>query len=203
MELLCSANSLAIAFLSGYAAWRARQYSWCSPPRIGVAITSVCSGEAMTVGHDVVACGRRISNARSQAGVWPTAVIVGYPFAKDPSEMSLVDRDQPIQTLPTHCADQSLAERVGLRHPHWGLEHMPPHRRDRPVDRGCVDAVPIVEDEPMGRLGGDDRAKLLDRPLRRGMLRHVPVEDPPRAVPMFARWWPVTGRPSIRSLNER
>ena len=50
-----------------------------------------------------------------------------------------------------------------------------------PVDRGRIDAVPIVEDEPVGRLGGDDRAELLDRPLRRGMLRDVPVEDPTRA----------------------
>ena len=28
----------------GHAARRARRYSWCRPPRIGVAITSVCSG---------------------------------------------------------------------------------------------------------------------------------------------------------------
>ena len=28
----------------GHAARRARRYSWCSPPRIGVAITSVCRG---------------------------------------------------------------------------------------------------------------------------------------------------------------
>jgi hypothetical protein len=57
------------------------------------------SGEAMTGGHDVVAFGRRIWNARFQAGVWATPVIVGHPFAKDPSEMFLVERDQPIQTL--------------------------------------------------------------------------------------------------------
>ena len=95
--------------------------------------------------------------------------------------MRLVDRDQPIKTLPTEGADQSLAKRIGLRCPHWGLEHMPPHGRDRPVDCGGINAVPIVEDEPVGRLGADDRAKLLDRPLRRRMLRHVPVEDLTRA----------------------
>ena len=58
---------------------------------------------------------------------------------------------------------------------------MPPHRRDRPIDRCRINAVPIVGDEAVGRLGGDDRAKLLDRPLRRGMLRYIPVEDPTRA----------------------
>ena len=57
---------------------------------------------------------------------------------------------------------------------------MPPHRRDRPVDRCRKNAVPIVEDEAVGRLGGDDHAKLLNRPFCGGMLRDVPVEDPPR-----------------------
>ena len=37
---------------------------------------------------------------------------------------------------------------------------------------------PIVEDEPMGRFGGDDRPELLNCPRRRGMLRDVPVKDP-------------------------
>jgi hypothetical protein len=59
---------------------------------------------------------------------------------------------------------------------------MPPHRRDRPVDRCGKNAIPIVKDEPMGCLRGDDRPKLLDRPRRRGMpvtfqwrIRRVPT----------------------------
>jgi hypothetical protein len=55
-------------------------------------------------------------------------------------------------------------------------------RLDGPVDRGGIDAVAIVEDEPMGRLESDDLAKLLDRPLRRGMLRHVPVGESQQGV---------------------
>src|SRR5580704_18800369 len=70
---------------------------------------------------------------------------------------------------------------LGLWRPHWSLQHVPAHRRDRPVDSGRKDAVPIVEDEPVGCLRGDDLAKLLDRPLRRGMLGDIPVEDPTRA----------------------
>ena len=48
------------------------------------------SGEAVTGGHDVVVVGRRIGNARSQAGVWATPIIAGHPFGKDPSEMVFV-----------------------------------------------------------------------------------------------------------------
>jgi hypothetical protein len=112
--------------------------------------------------------------------MWAATVIVRHPFAKYPSEMSLVDGDQPVQTLPTHRADQSFAKRVGLRRPRRGLEHMPPLRRDRPVDRCGKDAIPIVEDEPVGRLRGHDRPKLLNRPRSRGILGDVPMEDPTR-----------------------
>ena len=58
---------------------------------------------------------------------------------------------------------------------------MPPHRRDRPVDTCRKDAIPVVEDEPVGRLRSHDRAKLLDRPLGSRMLGDIPVEDPTRA----------------------
>ena len=39
----------------------------------------------------------------------------------------------------------------------------------------------LVQDELVRRLGGDERPKLLDCPLRRGMFRHIPMEDPTRA----------------------
>jgi hypothetical protein len=95
--------------------------------------------------------------------------------------MAVVNGDQLVQTLPTHRADQSFAKRVGLWRPHWDLQYVPAHRRDRPVDSGREDAVPIVEDEPVGCLPSDDRAKLLDRPLGCEMLGGIPVEDPTRA----------------------
>jgi hypothetical protein len=58
----------------------------------------------------------------------PTPVVMGHPFAKDPAEMSLVERDQPVQALPTHCAAQSLTKGVRLPRPHVCLEH------SRPID---------------------------------------------------------------------
>jgi len=58
-------------------------------------------GDAMTGGHELVPFGQGLGDPGSQAGMWTTPVMVGYPFAKDRSEMCLVDRDQPIETLPT------------------------------------------------------------------------------------------------------
>ena len=58
-------------------------------------------GEAMTGGHDLVPFGQGIGESGAQASMWTTPVVVGDSFAKDRSEMCLVDRDQPIKTLPT------------------------------------------------------------------------------------------------------
>lgn len=93
----------------------------------------VC-GKPITGARDLIRVRDRLWNAWSEAGVWATAIVVGHPFAKDQAEMSLVNGDQPIQTLPTQRPDHSFAERIGLRCPPWRLEHMPPHRRDRPAN---------------------------------------------------------------------
>jgi hypothetical protein len=66
-------------------------------------------GEAMAGGRELVGFVQRIGNPGSQAGMWAAPVIVDHPVAKNPSEMSLVNGDQPVQTLPTHRADQSFA----------------------------------------------------------------------------------------------
>src|SRR4051812_43927994 len=66
-------------------------------------------GKAMTDGRERIRVGHRLGNAGAQAGVWTTSIVVGHPFTKGPPEMGLVHRDQPIETLPTYCADQSLA----------------------------------------------------------------------------------------------
>jgi hypothetical protein len=61
--------------------------------------------------------------------------------------------DQPVETLPAHRADQSFTVRVGLRRSHRRLQHVPPHGRNRSVHRSGIDAVSIVQDEPVGRHG--------------------------------------------------
>src|SRR6266849_10804881 len=110
-----------------------------------------------------------------------TAMVVRDPLAKDPSEMSLVEGEQPVQTLPPYRADQALAKGVRLRRPHGRFQHAPSHRRDRSVDLGRIDPVTVVQHESVPGLGCDDGAELLDGPVRSRMLGHIPMDDPPRA----------------------
>ena len=108
-------------------------------------------------------------------------MVVRDPCAKDPSEMSLVEGNQPVQTLPSYRANQALAKGVRLRCPHGRFQHSPSHRRDRSVDFGRIDPVTVVQHESVHGLGCDDRAELLDGPVRSRMPGHIPMDDPPRA----------------------
>jgi hypothetical protein len=53
-------------------------------------------GEAMAVCRELGQFGQRTGNPGSQTGMGTTPVVVTHPFAKDPSEMSLKDGDQPV-----------------------------------------------------------------------------------------------------------
>lgn len=51
---------------------------------------------------------RAIRNARSEARVWPSSVVVRDPLPQDVSEVTFVQRDHPIQTLAPDRTDQAL-----------------------------------------------------------------------------------------------
>ena len=112
--------------------------------------------------------------------MWTAPVVVRHPLAKDSSEMALVERDQPVETLPTDRPDQALAERVGLRRSHGRLQNSQPHRRHGTVDRGGIDCIAIVDEKAMRSLARDRGAELLDGPLGGRMGSDVPVRDPAR-----------------------
>jgi hypothetical protein len=109
------------------------------------------------------------------------SVVVGHPFAKNPSQVTFVERIQPVQTFPPYRADHSLTERIRLRRSHGRLQHAQAHRSDRAVDGRGVDRVAVVDQEAMRGLAGDHGAALLDGPVCRRMLSHIPMHDPSRA----------------------
>jgi hypothetical protein len=94
--------------------------------------------------------------------------------------VAFVERDQPVETLPTDRPDQALAERVGLRRSHGRLQNSQPHRRHGTVDRGGIDRIAIVDEKAMRSLARDRGAELLDSPLGGRMGSDVPVRDPAR-----------------------
>jgi len=66
-------------------------------------------GKATSGGRELIRVGHRLENARSPGWRVGDRDCSGSRITKDSSEMSLVHRDQPIETLPTYRADRSLA----------------------------------------------------------------------------------------------
>ena len=53
-----------------------------------------------------------VREARSEARVWTPAIVRCNPLREDASEVSLVQRNQPVQAFAANRANQSFAERV-------------------------------------------------------------------------------------------
>jgi hypothetical protein len=136
-----------------------------------------------TIGNAVAArrrhlTSRHVGNSWSQARVRPSAVVMRHPFLHDRPDMSFIHRDYPIQALAPHGADHAITDCVGLRASHRRLQHCQAHCRHRIVNGGRIDAVAVVNQKALWLIAGHNRAKLLDRPRRRRMRRHVPMDDP-------------------------
>ena len=43
-----------------------------------------------------------------------TAMVVIHPLVQNPSEVMLVERDEPVQTLPADGPDEPFTKRVGV-----------------------------------------------------------------------------------------
>jgi hypothetical protein len=55
------------------------------------------------------------------------------------------------------------------------------------IHRLREDAVPIVDDEAVGRIARPSFPELLQRPFRRGMAGDIVVENPPRSISMMRK----------------
>src|SRR5712692_2188307 len=87
-----------------------------------------------------------------------------------------------IQTLSPDTADESLDIRILPRRAGGSHHFMDAHMSHTLPKRGAVDAVAVTQEIPWCLVPGTRFDHLLRRPLGRGMLRHVDVDDPPSIV---------------------
>src|SRR5882762_10026653 len=81
----------------------------------------------------------RIWDARSQARMRASVVIVSDPFSDDGPKMPFIQKNQPIQTFATHAPDQPLAKCVRLWCSDGRLENRQTHRGHCGIDALGVD----------------------------------------------------------------
>lgn len=69
---------------------------------------------------------RRLRDARTQGHVGAPSIVMWYPLREDVSQVVCRQGNQVIQAFPPQCAQQPLAERIGLRTLGWGFQDPEP-----------------------------------------------------------------------------
>jgi hypothetical protein len=92
------------------------------------------------------------------------------------------ERNHQVQALASDRADHAFVEGIRLWSTHRCLQDRQPHRVKRAINACRIDRVAIVDHEAMRLIALNDHPKLLRRPVRGRMRRHVPMQNPPRTT---------------------
>ena len=92
----------------------------------------------------------RVRHTWTQRHVRSPAVVMFHPGFQDRAQMPLRQRDQPVQTLTPNRSDHPFADRIRLRAVRRRLQHAQAQRPDRFVQVPREDAVPVVNQVPVG-----------------------------------------------------
>src|SRR6201984_1534501 len=104
-----------------------------------------------------------IRNSRSQAPLWSPLIIVRNPLFQDSAHVPLVQRDEEIKTFPSNRAHEPFTKRIRLRRPKRSPQDNDAQRLQGAIKFRRVDAVPVVENEPVGLLTRNGLSKMLVR----------------------------------------
>lgn len=105
-------------------------------------------------------------------------IIVSHPRPQDSTEVSFVERDDKVQTLSSYRSHQSLTVGIRLR--------CPDRRTQYSKSEGVLyfrvqlrrkDRIAVVDEELIGMIARKGVPQLLERPFRRGMRRHIAMQN--------------------------
>ena len=103
----------------------------------------------------------------------PSAIVMYGELLDGPSKMTFVERNQVVQALAPEGSDQPLAERIRHGRPDGRPDRAYAEPSQRFIQRRREDRVAVVNHEPVRMVEWQDFAKLLGRPLGRGMRGHI------------------------------
>src|ERR1017187_6843379 len=107
-------------------------------------------------------------NLRAQAGMWASFVIVRHPGTQRHPQMSLVQRDHEIQTLPPHRSNQPFTICNRLWCPHWSAQNLQFKITSQSlVQLPREDRIAVVDQEPITVVAREGFSELLHSPLQR------------------------------------
>jgi hypothetical protein len=106
---------------------------------------------------------------------------MSHPLLENSPQVSLVQRNQEIQTLAADTSDEAFAECVRLGRVERRFQDAQAHRLQGRIELAGVNVVAVVDEEPVRFLSRDGLPELLERPVRGGMSGDVAVSDPARS----------------------
>jgi hypothetical protein len=121
-----------------------------------------------------------LRQAGSQARMWARSIIMDLPFLHDPSQMTLADGNQKIQTIPAQASNQPFAIGIRLGGTERSLERSDSHISDCKIQLPGVNAVSIVNQKPVALFAVDGLPKLLQGPRCSGMGSNIEVDESSR-----------------------
>jgi hypothetical protein len=95
--------------------------------------------------------------------------------------MSLIERDDVVETFAARCSDQSLAEGVRLWNACRCLQHVKVHRFHHIVHSRRERGIAIMDQVSVAFIAREEASELLGRPAARWMFCDIPVQDATRA----------------------
>ena len=105
-------------------------------------------------------------------------VVVDSPRLDHHLQMALVERDQKVQTLAAKTSTEPFAYGVRQRRPHRCSEDLYSEVRQALVQCLRVDAIPVMDHEPIRMLARKRLPELPQGPLYRGMGGYVVMQNP-------------------------
>ena len=86
--------------------------------------------------------------------MWAPPIVMRHPLFPDDVQMPFVERHQKLQALTTQASAEPLAHRTRLRRPRRRAQNPKTHVRHCLVQFLREDAVPVVDQEPVGMVTG-------------------------------------------------
>ena len=117
----------------------------------------------------------------AEAGVRSSSVVMRHPVAKDSPQVTFVDGNYIVQAFSSNRSNQPLAVGVGRGRFHRSAQNLQPKSLQVFINLRREDRVPIMDEKAMFMITGNSFAKLLQRPVRGGMLGHTAVNDTTRS----------------------
>ena len=93
---------------------------------------------------------------------------MSHPLVENSPQVSLVQRNQEIQTLAADTSDEAFAKSVRLGRVERRFQDAQAHRLQGRIELRGVNRVAVVDEEPVRFLSRDGLPELLERPVRCG-----------------------------------